>query len=518
MDRRLLTTIALSIATVFAMNYFFDSRSSKSEVSTVLAPGQAYKAPINQDIKPLVRDINFVDSKMTTPEELSVIDTPKTRYTFSTYGGQLAEIEFKDHLGKNKTPLKTLYKKNGADREHGCFVVALDEHTPFVYELADRTETAEKAMLVYAAKAGDWTLRKTYTVHKNLYKVDLKIDCVPNHNSVKAIKPRLFVTAPYVSELADDTLNGVILNAKGSYLDKVEASKEAEFFWAKPGMVGAEDKYFAHMLVNDAQQFAQRTYFKRVSPMMLAIVLEGAELAEQASFDLHFYCGPKSLHDLVAVHERLEDLLSFGWLSTICKLLLRLLSYLYQLLGNYGYAIIALTFLVKLPFVPLSMSAKRKLEEYQRYQPAINRIRAKYASDIKVQHEEIMKFHKEHGISPTTQIFGCLPLLVQMPILFGLYRILGNYLDLYQSPFIGWIVDLSSKDPFYLLPILMGLSMLWQQQLTPAADGKQRVIGIFMSILMVAIFANFPAGLVLYWFINNALSIAEDLGRKAFFA
>ena len=491
-------------------------RSPRPDFGGQLAPGQACKAPVSEEIKPLNRAVVFADHKITTPEEISVIDTGKARYAFTTYGGQLAELEFLNHLGKNKAPLKTIYKKNMADKDQGCFLVAVDEQTPFVYTLEDRIEAKKSVALVYAAQAGAWTIRKTFVVHKDSYKIDLKLEYLPHSDRAKLLKPRLLFSAPSVNELADDVITGVVLNSSGKSLDRVESSKEAEFFWAKPGLVGAEDKYFAHMLVSDPAGFVTRAYFKRENGRVLTTVLESAEISEATTYNVSFYCGPKSLHELTAVHERLEDLLSFGWLSFLCKLLLRLMTYLYELFGNYGIAIIVLTILVKLPFLPLSIGAKRRLEEYARYQPAINRIRTKFAHDIRLQHEEVMKFHKEHNISPTTQVFGCLPLLVQMPILFGLYRILVNYLDLYQSPFVGWIVDLSSKDPYYVLPILMGISMLWQQSLTPATDGKQRVIGIFMSFLMVAIFASFPAGLVLYWFVNNMVSIAEDLGRKAF--
>lgn len=141
----------------------------------------------------------------------------------------------------------------------------------------------------------------------------------------------------------------------------------------------------------------------------------------------------------------------------------------------------------------------------------------KYRHDLSLQHTELMKFYKDHNLSPTTQFLGCLPLLIQMPILFALYRVLNNYLDLYQAPFIGWITDLSSKDPYYVLPILMGLSMLWQQHMTKVADEKQRVMMMFMSIFMTVMFANFPAGLVLYWLMNNIWTIGEDYLRKYFF-
>ena len=158
------------------------------------------------------------------------------------------------------------------------------------------------------------------------------------------------------------------------------------------------------------------------------------------------------------------------------------------------------------------------MEEYQKYQPTLNRIRTKYKHDLKKQQEEIMKFHQEHNLSPATPMSGCLPMLIQLPILFALYRVLNNYLSLYHAPFFGWMRDLSSKDPYYVLPILMGLTMLWQQKMTPVVDEKQRLMMMFMPIVMTAIFINFPAGLVLYWLTNNVLTVGEDLLRKRIFS
>ena len=135
------------------------------------------------------------------------------------------------------------------------------------------------------------------------------------------------------------------------------------------------------------------------------------------------------------------------------------------------------------------------MEQYQRYQPAINRIRNKYKNDMVMLQNELMRFYKEHNLSATSPLMGCLPLVIQMPILFALYRVLNNYLDLYNAPFVLWITDLSSKDPYYVLPVLMGATMIWQQSLTPGVDGKQKTMMLFTSIFMTALFANFPAGL-----------------------
>ena len=152
-----------------------------------------------------------------------------------------------------------------------------------------------------------------------------------------------------------------------------------------------------------------------------------------------------------------------------------------------------------------------------KYQPTIQKIRLKYKSDLRKQQEEIMRFHKEHNLSHSAPLLGCLPMLIQMPFLYALYNILGGYLDLYQAPFFGWITDLSSKDPYYILPVFMGISMFWQQSLTPIKDNKQRTIMLFLPIIFTFLFANWPAGLVLYWTVNNLLMVGEDYLRKHFF-
>ena len=192
----------------------------------------------------------------------------------------------------------------------------------------------------------------------------------------------------------------------------------------------------------------------------------------------------------------------------------KLLYWLFGLIGNYGWAIVVMTILLRLPFVPLSIFGRKKMEEYQRFQPTIQRIRQKYKHDLKMQNQELMKFHADHNLSTATPLLGCLPLLIQMPILFALYRVLGNYLDLYQAPFFGWIIDLSAKDPYYVIPVLMGLTMLWQQAITPSGDEKQKVMMYFVSIVMTVLFAGFPVGLVLYWTMNNILTLLEDYFRK----
>ncbi|MBM3887460.1 membrane protein insertase YidC, partial [Candidatus Dependentiae bacterium] len=379
----------------------------------------------------------------------------------------------------------------------------------------------ERVEVAYHAENDQWVVHKTYTLHQERYQIDLRIELEPKGQNIAATRARLFFAGPSVNEIADDSVTSFVLNETKDSLEKFETGKAENlaWHWGTPrAIIGAEDKYFVHTLVRDSTHFVQRAYVKTFDPKNTFPVLESAEIKEKKQWDLSFYFGPKVFDHLSDADDKLEDLLSFGWLSWLCKVLLKLLDYLFDLIGNYGLAIIVLTILLKLPFAPLSIYGRKRMEEYQRYQPTIQRIRAKYKHDMKMQHEELMKFHKDHNLSTSTPILGCLPLLIQMPILFALYRVLNSYLDLYQAPFVGWLIDLSSKDPYYVLPIAMGVSMIWQQKMTPMADEKQRVIMLFMAIVMTVVFANFPAGLVLYWLMNNLLTIAEDYVRKLFFS
>jgi YidC/Oxa1 family membrane protein insertase len=433
-------------------------------------------------------------------------------------------LDFIEHPGKNGVPLRTVNSKGYADveqRKKGCFLLALAEKTPYIYTLVDKRSDAKGLDVVFKTETAQWILYKTYHLHKDTYQMDVILGFEPKTTAVTPVKPRLLFAAPLVGEVADDTESVVVWNEPRQVIDIYDLTKVDAVAWywtGKNPLVGAQDRYFVHSLIGDSSKFVQRAYIKRFDAKNVFPILEGPQITQKSEWKLSFYMGPKLVDHLNAVDGRLEELLSFGWLSWLCKLLLKLLAWINDFIGNFGLAIILLAILLKLPFMPLSIYSRKQMLHYQHYLPTINKIRLKYRHDMQMQHQELMKFYAEHNISPTTQIVGCLPLLIQLPIMFGLYKVLGSYLDLYQAPFLGWIVDLSSKDPFYVLPILMGLTMIWQQQVTPTGDGKQRVMMIFLSLFMTVVFANFPAGLVLYWLVNNLLTIGEDYIRKFFFA
>jgi YidC/Oxa1 family membrane protein insertase len=233
------------------------------------------------------------------------------------------------------------------------------------------------------------------------------------------------------------------------------------------------------------------------------------------------YVGPKEFSALNAVNPSLDRAIDFGWSHFIARPLLSLLRLSHSVTGNYGIDIILLTVLVKLIFFPLSLKSFKSMAEMQKLQPQLEQLRAQYQNDREALNREMMEMYRRHKINP---LGGCLPLLVQFPVFIGLYQALMMAIELRQAPFFGWIQDLSQPDrlgtfalPFVdppgvpVLTILMGGTMIMQQAMTPMpGDPVQQKMMMLMPIIFTIMFVNFPAGLVLYWLVNNVLSIAQQ--------
>ncbi len=519
MDKKFLFAMVLSFLSVwFIQQYWHKPELKEGQVPEQVTPGQVYKVPSQKELsQPLNKEIDFVDKKITRKEEIVEVETDIYVATFSNYGGILSDLNFKEYRGEFKKPLKSLRKITFYEREQSTFLLALQEKTPYFYDFIDKKELDDKFIVSYKTEIDGWVIKKNYSLYKQNHKLDLELVFEKrSKSSFEFLQPRLFFAAPFVSEIKDNAQSGFYADVN----DKVHvATKEqiADQAWIAPPMFGGQDKYFVHCLIDNKSSFIQRAYFKKFGNDLLYPILEGQKIEEDQTFNISFYLGPKSIEEMEAVDPRLEGLLSFGWLSWICKLILKLLVWLFDLVGNYGIAIILLTLLVKIPFVPVSIYARKKMDLYSKYQPQLNSIRKKYKNNLAMQNAEVVKFHKEHNLSAATPVMGCLPMLIQIPILYSLYKVLNSYLDLYQAPFFAWITDLSSKDPYYILPLLMGAAMFWQQQMSPAQDEKMKTMMLLMPIFMVFLFMNAPAGLVLYWFVNNLFTVGEDVIRKRFF-
>jgi len=229
---------------------------------------------------------------------------------------------------------------------------------------------------------------------------------------------------------------------------------------------------------------------------------------KSATVDASAYVGPKEMTSLRAVDSSLIKVIDLGMFGYIAKPLLDLLNFFNKYVGNYGLAIIILSALIKIIFIPFSAISHRSMKKMSKLQPQINVVRDRYKKDKEKLNQEIMKLYQQNKVNPAS---GCLPILVQIPVFFALYRALLGAIELRHAPFYFWIADLSAKDPLYITPIFMGATMFLQQKMTPAAvDPRQAQIMLFLPVIFTALFLSFPSGLVIYWTVNNILTVTHQ--------
>lgn len=220
------------------------------------------------------------------------------------------------------------------------------------------------------------------------------------------------------------------------------------------------------------------------------------------------YMGPKSLTHLSSVDSSMAQVIDFGFFSFIAKPILMMLQFFNQFIGNWGFSIIALTIFVRFLVLPLHVSSYRSMKNMSKVSPLIKKINEQYKNDPTTKNQKIMEVYKEQKINP---IGGCLPMLLQMPVFFALYQVLGQSIELYQAPFIFWIQDLSSKDPYYVLPVLMGITMFFQMKTTPSTmDETQRKIMMIMPFMFAIFMVALPSGLTLYIFISGVFGVIQQ--------
>jgi YidC/Oxa1 family membrane protein insertase len=221
------------------------------------------------------------------------------------------------------------------------------------------------------------------------------------------------------------------------------------------------------------------------------------------------YVGPKEYKTLKSIDPILTNAIEYGWFTFASKPLFALLSWLHGIFGNWGWAIIALTLLIRAVLYPLTYKGMVSMQKMKAISPKVKELQAKYKGDPQRMNQAVMGLYKKHGANP---LGGCLPMLLQIPVFFAIYRVLLNAVELQGAPWILWVTDLSRMDNTFVLPILMGASMYYQQKLTPSnfTDPMQEKVFKFLPIIFTFFFVTFPSGLVLYWFVNNLFSIAQQ--------
>ncbi|MEI7481278.1 MAG: membrane protein insertase YidC [Elusimicrobiota bacterium] len=290
-----------------------------------------------------------------------------------------------------------------------------------------------------------------------------------------------------------------------------ENQKAGPWIWA-----GVDNRYFLAAVMGgdlkrDVLNISQPEIDGKKAPL-LSIPFEAELLAprETRVWRVEFYIGPKDYKLLQTLGRGLDRSVDFGFFSPLAKIANSALDYFQKLTGNYGVAIVIISVLLQILIFPLSWKSYKAMAVMKKIQPEMQAIQARYKSDPKRMNTEVMELYKRHGTNP---LGGCLPMLLQIPIFFALFTALRNSWPLHGAPFIFWIKDLSAKDPYYILPLVMGGIMFLQQHLSPQTGGDKAQMAMmkWMPVVFTFMFLTFPSGLVLYWLINSIWGFAQTM-------
>lgn len=297
---------------------------------------------------------------------------------------------------------------------------------------------------------------------------------------------------------------GVIVKESDNTITTIEdGDAQGQKNYANASIIAAVDRYYATLFFSKNNAL-NTTILSNPSENPMPFISANGELK------LEGYIGPKDYRLLESINPNLTDVVEYGVITFFAKPLFLLLDKLYDLCGNWGWAIILLTLIVRVVLYPLTYKGMVSMQKLKDLAPKMKELQQKYKGEPQKLQAHMMELYKKHGANP---MGGCLPLLLQMPVFFAIYRVLFNAIELKGADWLLWITDLSVMDPYFILPILMGGTMYLQQHLTPTAfnDPIQAKIFKFLPLIFTIFFITFPSGLVLYWFVNNIFSIIQQL-------
>ena len=548
MNVRLIIAFVVSIGLIIAYQYlFFKPPPAPPEKSkeTVVTP-----APAEQ--KPQLPDVSKQAVAEKRPPRAGVayqdivVTTPLYTATFTTYGGRLKSWRLKQYLDRapmhplgkfvqnliatvtggkkvDEGPAQAVDLVNTAAVEDAPLGISFtqggigyDETIPCIPSAAGVTLTrqgeSQTLSLRWRSPKGEQIDRRL-TFYADSYQVDMEV-VITTPAVRKAGKDMLALewTSAVDAKQKETGFFGPIYYTSGGGLEEVKPGKikGAATTVAGTEWFGFKQNYFITLIAPSPKD---TTLVMRRSPeqVIRSTQLTPVELKPGGSERLAYklFLGPKIAKLLASITPTATKAAGYGWLTFIAVPILKILTFTNGLTGNYGLDIIILAIFLKVIFIPLTHKSQQSMKEMQQLQPEVKRLQQKYKEDKQTLNREIMELYKRRKVNP---FGGCLPMLLQLPVFFALYRAFYDAIELRHSPFVFWITDLADKDPTYITPLLMGATMYFQQKMTTVtADPAQAKMMSFMPIIFTLFFLGFPSGLVLYWLVTNVLGIAHQM-------
>jgi YidC/Oxa1 family membrane protein insertase len=463
-----------------------------------------------------------------------------TLYTavFNTRGARLKDFRVKkylDKIGEGAKPIDLATENLGAEYPFGLDVT--QANFPFSPDLLFRVN-AETLKLGPGRKQGElvftWVSREGLKLiqrmvfHAESYRIDIHLQMANLSSQVVEGRPTLVWEGKIHSSSGGGGMACLpgsggrtsaaappftaLIKKEFQEIDLGDLKGGEKRFTEHVQWGGFQDQYFLAALIPQKSEGTE-LLLKKVSDTAAEMRMAGpkASLPPGTQFSQSYlmFLGPKDLDTLKAFGFDLDKALNFGWFDIVAKPMLWAMKFSYQYVGNYGLAIIILTIIIKIIFWYPTQLSMRSMSEMKKLQPEMAKLREKYKGDKEKMNKELMELYRRYKVNPMS---GCLPMAIQIPVFFALYKVLLYSIELRHAPFYWWIKDLAAADPYYISPILMGASMFAQQWMTPTTgDPNQAKMMLIMPVVFTFMFLSFPTGLVIYWFFSNLLSIGQQL-------
>ena len=562
MDSRTLLALVLSIAVLIAFQFFFGGDVSQppreeTGVENIPATGVSEQAPDHEygkrirtdggaDVSSLsgIRSPDIpVDTKAPLRKARDItVETDLYQLVFSERGGTVKKYLLKQYLTTlsddaapvNLIDVSSLHLPLGLQMESQPPVDLSSQFFEPDKEGLKLTRAGEEAQLKFTCNMSNGIkITRAYTFHQGSYWIDLSVylsgaGTIPGTLCLYN-KPGKGGSGLSGLTYSRFTFTGPSYYAKNELHEiKLDDIGEKHAYTGPVDWMGYGDDYFMTALIPIVSEGPWNVLIEKkeadgLTESRLTALKPSPKGAGQGVevLNLGIYFGPKDIDRLNALGHNLSKAINFGWFDPIAKPLLYFLKFLYRYIHNYGLAIIIVTILIKVAFWPLAQKSAKSMKTMQKLQPKMAKLKEKYGKDKEKMNKELMQLYKTYKVNP---MGGCLPMLLQIPVFFALYKVLLQSIEVRHAPFMLWINDLSAPDRLMIpgvnipylggipvLTLLMGLSMYLQQKLSPSSlDPMQARMMQFLPVIFTCMFINFPSGLVLYWLINNVLTIAQQ--------
>lgn len=503
---RIIIAVVLALAFFVPYSYFYQPTSAENVTAEVESHAQTQAtSDVHSSATHGTLSHEMVNAH--TAQDLAIIATIESEDFL--YGvdrlGRIAVVELKEEKYRRDSSALPLFTNDIANQTDPKileirFSDALLNHQALNSPYSASTDylklTDSPVDLVLTQELDGLRVQKILTFYPNgYYRVTVKVPKNHIYFLSSGMRPNVENDA-YV-------FKGVIVKEADGTITTIEdgdAQGQENFINAK--ILAAVDRYYTTLLFN--KEGLNATVLGNASENPMPFISGNGDLV------LEGYIGPKNYRLLESIDPILTDVVEYGMITFFAKPLFLLLETLYNFCGNWGWAIILLTLIVRVVLYPLTYKGMVSMQKLKDIAPKMKELQQKYKGEPQKLQAHMMDLYKKHGANP---MGGCLPLLLQIPVFFAIYRVLFNAIELKGADWLFWITDLSVMDPYFVLPILMGATMYIQQHLTPTAfsDPMQAKIFKFLPLVFTIFFITFPSGLVLYWFVNNIFSIIQQL-------